>query len=252
MIIQRHEKLIDYIREKGSASLDELCEVFDVSKNTIRRDINELELKGLIDKVYGGVVALDSENVVPISFRKNEASTEKEKIGKAAAKLVNDGDVIIIDSGSTTVHMVKYLKNKKNVTIITNGIDVVNEAHTYGNLNMILTGGNLLRETNSLVGIDSIKIIKSLNAKTVFMAATGISIIKGLTNSSMIEAEIKRAMKKSAESMVVLADITKFGVVSLVTFAELYDADYIITDNNIDDEFVNYFIKNNIKLIIAE
>jgi len=245
---------MQYLKEREIASIDELCKEFDISKSTVRRDIDELETQGIIKKVYGGVVLVKKEenNVVPISVREINLIEEKNKIAKVAADMINDNDVVIIDAGSTTVQMIKFLGAKKNITIITNSISVINDAMPYEELNIILTGGNLLRDTNSLVGIDAINIIKSLNARIAFIGATGISLTRGISNSSMIEAEIKKTMIRSADKIILMVDNTKFDVASLVTFAELDYIDEIITDITPDEKYENYFIKNNIKLIIAK
>lgn len=245
---------MQYLKEREIASIDELCKEFDISKSTVRRDIDELETQGIIKKVYGGVVLVKTEenNVVPISVREINLIEEKKKIAKVAAEMINDNDVVIIDAGSTTVQMIKFLGAKKNITIITNSISVINDAIPCEELNIILTGGNLLRDTNSLVGIDAINIIKSLNARIAFIGATGISLTRGISNSSMIEAEIKKAMIRSADKIILMVDNTKFDVASLVTFAELDYIDEIITDVTPDEKYENYFRKNNIKLIIAK
>jgi len=245
---------MQYLNEREIASIDELCKEFDISKSTVRRDIDELETQGIIKKVYGGVVLVKKEenNVVPISVREINLIEEKNKIAKVAADMINDNDVVIIDAGSTTVQMIKFLGAKKNITIITNSISVINDAMPYEELNIILTGGNLLRDTNSLVGIDAINIIKSLNARIAFIGATGISLTRGISNSSMIEAEIKKTMIRSADKIILMVDNTKFDVASLVTFAELDYIDEIITDITPDEKYENYFIKNNIKIIIAK
>lgn len=252
MLYKRRVGIIEYLKEKQSATLDELCKAFDVSINTIRRDINELEEQGAINKVYGGVILCKNDETIPITIRQDKDVNEKEKIGKYAGNMVDDNDIIIIDSGSTTVHMVKYLKDKKNITIITNSINVVNESAKLNNINLVIVGGDYLRETNSMVGLDAINVIKKLNAKTAFIATTGISLQRGLSNSSMLEAEIKRSMIKSADKLVLLADHSKFELVSLVTFAELNEINYIITDKDIKTEYSKFFKENNIKLIIAK
>jgi len=254
LLIKRRTEIMQYLKEREIASIDELCKEFDISKSTVRRDIDELETQGIIKKVYGGVVLVKKEenNVVPISVREINLIEEKNKIAKVAADMINDNDVVIIDAGSTTVQMIKFLGAKKNITIITNSISVINDAMPYEELNIILTGGNLLRDTNSLVGIDAINIIKSLNARIAFIGATGISLTRGISNSSMIEAEIKKTMIRSADKIILMVDNTKFDVASLVTFAELDYIDEIITDITPDEKYENYFIKNNIKLIIAK
>lgn len=252
MLHKRRVGIIEYLKENESATLDELCKTFNVSINTIRRDINDLEKQKAIKKVYGGVILYKNDETVPINIREEKYIDEKEKIGKCAADMVEDNDIIIIDAGSTTAQMIKYLKEKKNITIITNSINVVNESAKFNNINLVVVGGDYLRETNSMVGIDAINVIKKLNAKTAFIAATGISLNRGLSNSSMFEAEIKRSMIESADKLVLLADHTKFDLVSLVTFSKLDEIDYIITDKDINNEYSEFFKENNIELILAE
>lgn len=243
---------MQYLKDNKTASLDELREEFNVSKSTIRRDINDLEAQNFLKKVYGGVVLVEDDEAIPVHIRGEMFIEEKNRIGKAAAKMVNDNDIIIIDAGTTTVQMLKYLKDKDNITVVTNSILVVNEAISYKKFNIILTGGNLKMDTISLVGTEAVNTIKNINCRSAFISATGVSMEKGLTNSFLPEAEIKRKMIKCADNLILMADHTKLGLVSMVTFSQLSDVDVIITDAEPNDEYRNYFEKNNIKLIIAE
>lgn len=249
---KRRDLLMQYLKNNKTASMDELCKIFDVSKSTIRRDIDELESQNFLKKVYGGVILVEHDKCVPLSIRKEMLIEEKDRIGEAAAKIVNDEDIIFIDAGTTTVQMLKYLKHKTNITIITNSILVVNEAIAYGNFNIILTGGNLLLSTNSINGPIAVNTIKNLNCKSAFVSATGVSLKKGLSNSVLLEAEIKRQILKCASNVILLVDHTKFDLVSLVTFSELNNIDTIITDDEPSDEYREYFRKTNIKLIIVK
>jgi DeoR family transcriptional regulator, myo-inositol catabolism operon repressor len=251
MLAKRRNEIAEYLRLRNSASLEELCDRFKVSINTIRRDIDDLEEKGCLRKVYGGVIFAENSQVIPLSIREQELSEEKERIGKTAAELVNEEDIIIIDAGSTTKSMVKHLKDKK-VTIITNSINVLNQALPYESIEVILTGGTLLRETNSLVGKEVIDTITKFNANTAFIAATGVSLDRGITNSSIVEADIKTSILKSAHKHVLLVDHTKFNKVSLVSFAKLHQINTIITDEDVNYEYMEYFEKNNIKLIVCK
>lgn len=252
MITQRRNKLIEYLKENKNVSLDELCEKFNVSKSTIRRDIDEIEAYIAVKKVYGGVSLIEDEKALPVSVRSGMLKEEKEKIGKEASSLVNDGDSIIIDAGTTTLQMIKYLKNKKNITVVTNSILAINEAILCNNLNIIVSGGHLINGTNSLAGSDGINTVKNLNCKSAFISATGVSIEKGLSNAFLLEAEIKRAMIKCAGKLILMADHTKFDLVSLVTFAALSSVSTIITDVTPNEDYIEYFNKNNIELIIAK
>lgn len=252
MQVKRISLLVQYLKSNKTASMDELCKKFDVSKSTIRRDIDELEKQNFLRKVYGGVILVEHDKSIPLSIRKETLVEEKNRIGDAAAKIVNDDDIIFIDAGTTTVQMLKYLKDKNNVTIVTNSILVVNEAIMCGSFNIILTGGNLLLSTNSINGPVAVNTIKNLNCMSAFVSATGVSLEKGLSNSVLLEAEIKRQILKCANNLILLVDHTKFGLVSLATFSELKNIDIIITDAEPGDTYKDYFEKNNIKLIIAK
>ena len=252
MLVKRRDGLIQYLKNNKTASLDELCEKFQVSKSTIRRDIDEIEAQNLIKKVYGGVVLVEDEKALPVNIRNSMHINEKDSIGRAAASLVNDGDSILVDGGTTALQMIKYLKDKKNVTVVTNSILVVNDAILYKNLNIIVTGGNLLLGTNSLIGAEAINIMKNLTCRYAFISATGLSIEKGLSNAFLLEAEVKREMIKCGHKFILMVDHSKFDMISMVTFADLKDVEILITDATPDEKYLLFFEKNNIKLIIAE
>jgi len=251
--VQRIQQIEEYIKSHGSASLDELCQQFDVSKNTIRRDIQELEARQIVKKVYGGVMVNDEKFLIPsISQRQVRMPAEKARIGQKAAEFVNDGDVIIIDSGTTTVHVIEHLQHKQNITIITNSIPALNAAALHPQLHVIVTGGDLLHSTNSLVGPEAIAMLKKLNANRLFLAVPGISLSKGITTHSRIEAEIKNAMMEVSEQIILLADHTKFETVSLVTFASLQEIDVIITDQATPPAYCHYCAEQQVQIIVAE
>jgi DeoR family myo-inositol catabolism operon transcriptional repressor len=250
--VHRIQQLEEYIRSRGSASLDELCRQFDVSKNTIRRDIQELESRQIIKKVYGGVLMNDDTLPIPsISQRQVRMPGEKAQIGQKAVEFVHDGDVIIIDSGTTTVHVIERLQHKHNITIITNSIPALNAAALYQQLHVIVTGGDLLHSTNSLVGPEAIAMLKKLNANRLFLAVPGISLTKGITTHSRIEAEIKKTMMEVSEQVILLADHSKFDTVSLVTFASLKEIDVIITDQSPPPDYCSYCAEQQVQIAVA-
>ena len=128
MKISRLNSIEQYVIAKETASIDELCEVFGVSKNTIRRDLNDLEARGHISKVYGGVTATPNTGAVPMPVRSELNSSDKALIGQLAAEEVTDGDTVFIDSGSTTLQLLRYLGGHKNLTIITHSLGALSEA----------------------------------------------------------------------------------------------------------------------------
>ena len=249
-IHQIHELLI----ERKRISLDELCENFGVSKNTIRRDINELEEQGIIRKVYGGIVLKEAEimSLEPFSAREIRNINEKKKIAAVAAALVNDGEVIYIDSGTTTMHLLPHLAEKNFLTIVTASVYVLEFATRYSNLNVIATGGNLQPPIKALVGPSVLECIRNYNFSKIFLASTGITIEHGATNASPLECEVKRELVRKSCAKYLLVDNSKFDVASLMTYSDLTEIDNIITDKNPPEKYLDYFKANAINLILPE
>lgn len=254
MRIKRIDLIEQYVFKQKSVSIDSLCENFDVSKNTIRRDIDFLVKKGSIQKVYGGVIANEHRDVnelIPFEDRHITNSTSKDMIARTAAMLVEDNDTIYIDTGTTSLNMIDYIKDKK-CTIITNNIQVIFRALPYSNINVISLPGTLKRETLSLVGTDSVDFLRNYNINKAFMACTGISISNGLTNATTEEYQVKKAAVENTRIHYVLADHTKFNKVSLMTYCTLNQIQHVITDELPDAEYIDFFKENSITLHLPE
>lgn len=248
----RISQLEDYIIEKERASIEELCSVFNVSKNTMRRDINQLEAQGKIKKVYGGIILTDKKTTEPFESREVKNKAAKVMIAELASTLIEDGDIIYIDSGTTTMHMIPYLSELRNVTIITNNLHVILNSLPYQNLNVISTGGTLFRRTNSFVEAGAVSSLKKYNISKAFLATTGVSIAKGITNSSSLEYDIKRYIVEHCDKKILLADNTKLGKVSLITYYDLKDIQVFISDQKPEQEYVDFFTNNNITLVTPQ
>ena len=251
MKTHRIKNVEEYILKNESVSLDKLCDVFKVSKNTIRRDIKELLEKGKIKKIYGGVT-INQKKLVPFEERNIKNHAEKKAAAGIAAEYINDGDIIFIDSGTTTMWLIDYLKNMNNITILTNNLSAIVSALPYPNLNIISLGGTLKRKTNSFVGNSTSLVLKDYNISKAFMAATGISIARGATNSSVEEYELKKLIVEKSDEIFLLVDSSKFDAISLMTFSPLENLDYIITDKTPPKKYTDFFKKNKINLLIAE
>lgn len=251
----RSNRILDieeYIIEHKNVSLDTLCEVFNVSKNTIRRDINELANKGTIKKVYGGVAINEASTLIPFTERNIKNIPAKSKIAQYCSNYINDGDIIFMDSGTTTLYVIDYLKDKKNLTIITNNLEIIIKALDLSNLNIICLPGNLIRKTNSFVGVDTTDVLNKYNITKSFLASTGISIECGLTNSHPLESEIKKLAIKKSMSTFLLVDSTKFDKSSLITYGNLEDIDYLITDKKPSKKYINFCNSNDVSLISCD
>ncbi|GMA98432.1 DeoR/GlpR family DNA-binding transcription regulator [Pelosinus sp. IPA-1] len=258
MKINRLSEIQKYIREVENVSLDTLCDVFKVSKNTIRRDVTELQKKGLITKVYGGITINQKnpnelfESREPFESREGKNQAEKIAIAKLASELVEDGDVIFIDSGTTTKHMIPFLALKENITIITSNLHVILASIPYPKLNIISTGGVLYRETISLTGIGVISFLKDYNISKSFLASTGVSLAKGVTNISPLESEIKRYLVENSITTSLLVDHSKIDIASLMTYCRLEDLKFFITDKLPPKEYIDFFAANDITLLTPQ
>lgn len=244
MRISRIDELEQYIIEHKSVTMDTLCDVFGISKNTVRRDLEVLLGRGSVEKVYGGVIATEHTAAIPelISFheRFNKNARQKQLIGALAASFVRERDIIYIDSGTTTINIIDHLAHLSSVTVITNSVQIINKAMNYPGINLIALPGTLKRNTASLVGSSCIEYLEDFNIVRAFMACTGISLETGICNASTEEYSVKKAALKKSQKHYLLADSSKFGKTSLMTFGQVGQFDYILTDELPDDRLRTY------------
>ena len=247
----RLRKMEQYILEKESASMEELCSEFEISMNTARLDVAELVEKGTIKKVYGGVTANRENALVPFTEREMKNAAAKKSVCCMAASFVEDGDIIYIDSGTTAMYMVDYLKEKKNITVLTHNLNAITRAVPLSELNVFSLPGNLDRRNNSFVSADTARILERYNIKKAFIATAGVGADGTVTNSSPLEFEVKKAAMANAYEKYLLLDASKYGRTSLMTFAKLSDMTRVIVDSGITNDFRDYCAMNNVALSVA-
>lgn len=230
---KRIEEIKKYVADNGSVSLDELCERFGISKNTVRRDVDGLVKAGALKKVYGGVSSV-STSLQESSYDARMAleSDAKAQIARRAAEFIEDGDSVFVDSGSTTGRIVDYLHDKKNVTVVTNNLDFIMKAISLNNLKVIVFSGILDRDIMAFTGIDdqTARMLKNFNFKKAFLSATGVTVEFGAMNSILSETAYKSTAVEWAKERYLLVDKTKFGSVTIKSFCRLEDIDCLITD----------------------
>ena len=252
--MMKSRRLLDmegYILSRVSVSMEELCEAYDVSMNTVRRDVAELVKRGRVQKVYGGVQAkTQASGLVPYSVRSSRPSEAKRAICHWAAQLVKDGDIVFIDSGTTTVHLMDELKNK-NITIITNNIEIMLSALEHENIRLIVVPGEIHRKTYSITGEESAAFLGTMNINIAFMAATGASLT-GVTNSSPLEYAIKKAAVSKAEKAILLVTGNKFGITSLFTYTNLQHFETIVTDASISPDYLQKLRDLNLNVHVVD
>jgi len=249
---KRIKEIEGFLMQNEFVALDDLCDRFRVSKITIRRDVAQLVSLGIAKKVYGGVIASPKqENLVSFFARSEFQTEEKRAIGRRAAAMVEEGDIIFVDAGSTTAAMVAFLDPMRRITLITHNLGVIHEVASKKGVRLIVVGGEFLHETYSTVGIEAIEAIRKLNANKAFLGASGISLGKGITNSSSIEAEIKRAIIQVADRRILLADSHKFDRASLVTFCTFAEIDTLITDRPPPEAYAPVLAALEVEVVVA-
>lgn len=255
MRLDRLNDMEQYVMERGSVSLEELCRHFNVSMNTVRRDIVDLIHRGHLKKVYGGVSAgnrAPAPPVIPISERSMRNDQAKQEIGELAATLVQDNMSIFLDSGSTTMRILPYLAEKQNVTVITHSLMALYEAAKYPSLHVIALGGMYNWVTSSFVGANTLDELSKMTINLVFLASTGVTLERGLTNTTYFEVEVKKTVARQNKDLVLMADHTKFGHDALLTFCNFEDLYAVVTDRPLPDSYMNVISRRGIKLLVPE
>lgn len=229
--IERQQKILDYINKKRKASVKELSDHFNVSKVTIRRDLDELENKGLVIKIHGGVLSIYNNLSYEIPYNKKFGinAEGKKRIGAAAVKLIEDGDVIILDSGSTTFEVAAQL-NKNNVTVITNDIKIAMEAARKPNISLVVAGGILEKGVYTLMGPNTQDFFSKIHVNKTFLGADAISLEYGISNRTIQEVAIKRAMIEAADEVIVVADHNKLNKKVFAFLCKLNEINRLIID----------------------
>lgn len=248
----RRDKIIELLQEDGSAKVLNLAKLFKVTEVTIRQDLEKLEKDGLILREHGGAYLKNvKDQVQAFSLAHQEHLDKKELIAAKCLDYIESGDTIILDSGSTTTEVAKKLRGKKNLTVITNALNIALMLGAEPGIEVIVTGGEFKPPTLSLTGQKAADFFKGLHVQKLFLATAGISLKAGLTYPSISDLVVKKAMIEAAETTYLIADSTKMGKAAFASLGALSLIDYIITDNSIEEKHKEIFKNNEIELIIA-
>ena len=249
---QRKEKIIEMLKEDGSAKVTELSRIFKVTEVTIRQDLEKLETEGLIIREHGGAFLRNvTDQVQRFSLAHQENLDKKAIIAQKCLEYIEDGDTIILDSGSSTTEIAKILRGRKNLTVITNALNIAVLLGSEPGIEVIMTGGEFKPPTLSLTGQKAADFFKGLNVQKLFLATAGISLKAGLTYPSISDLVVKKAMIDAAEITYLVADSTKIGKCAFASLGALSLIDFIITDIGIEEKHKQVFKDNEIELIIA-
>lgn len=243
------------MQKKQSASVGELSKLLKVSEVTIRQDLNRLAQAGLLTRTRGGAFLSDRANrEFTFSARDRMNADVKQRIGEAGASLIVSGDSIIVDASSTALYVVRALLKRRDlhdVTVITNGINPALELVNRPDITTIVTGGFLRMTAISLTGSFAWDMLTKINASKGFFGARGISVEQGLTDVNVQEANLKMRMIERCQEVIAVADGSKFGEVSLVSFAPIEKVHRLITDSSAPPKALEAWRARGIKVMIA-
>jgi len=247
---ERLEIIKEMVLKEKKVYVSKLSEKFDVTEETIRRDLEKLESQGIVTRSYGGAI-LNAEKTnedIPFYKRSKTNIDSKKYIASKAIEFIKEGSTIVADCSSTALEALKMIKDRKDVTVITNSVEVLQELNQ-SELNIISTGGGLKQRSLSLQGPITQNTIGKYNVDIAFVSCKGLDLEKGILDSNEAEAEIKRAMIKQSNKVILLVDHTKYNKTSFVKLFEYDNIDYLITDSEPKEEWMNLFRSYSIEVI---
>ncbi len=252
--IERRSKIMSVLYSKKSILVREAAASFDVTEETIRRDLKELEKKGLLTRTHGGAVLADTDDKraeAPLEIREGINISGKNSIGKYAAGMVKDGDTLFLDASTSSLYVAKHIKNKKNLTIITNAERIIIELASCIDMTLISTGGIFRSRSLSYVGRSAENTVSNYYANKLFFSCKGFSPKSELTDSNEQESEIRKTMIRCSNQVIFLCDHTKFDKVGYVNTARLNDIHTIITDAPFPDSWAEYLNSSPVRIELA-
>lgn len=250
---ERRRVITERIRATGQVVVSALSTEFQVSEETIRRDLESLEKEGIATRIYGGAVLCGNDHAAPpYSIRKNTNIEPKVSIARKLSEMVRDGDTLMVDESSTSAYAVRALRQKKNITLITNSLELLREMTGQDTWHIISTGGSLKTDVLALVGPHALRTVRSYHASYAVLSCRGINEQLGLADSDDAVVQIKQAMIEACDCAILLADHRKFDRSGLVALGSLGQVDKLITDTPPSPQWQQRLKKNGVELVCGE
>ena len=252
--VARRAQILDEIESKGQVAVADLSQEFGVSEVTIRNDLAQLEKQNMLIRARGGAIKIKLQNIgvdSPLSDKMREHFKEKQQIGQAAAKLISEGDTIILDSGTTTAEIAKNLDELKELTIITNAINIATILADKNDFNVFMPGGMLRKKSLSLVGVMAEENINRYYCDKLFLGVDGIDREHGLSTPNVEEAHVNRMMIDISKKVIVVTDSSKFFRRRFASIAPITKIDILVTDSGISNQDKVMLEQAGIEVIIA-
>lgn len=249
LAIERRNQILAKLQQESKVVVSDLSQQYNVTEETIRRDLEKLEQEGFAKKTYGGAVLKESlYTEVPYNVRKLTNIEAKKNIADLVEDLVEDGDRIMLDASSTALFIVKRLKSKKNLTIITNSIEIIIELADKTGFTVLSTGGTLKEGALSFIGYQAECMINSFHVDKAFISCKGIDKEHGLTDSNEMDVQVKKAMLRASKQKILIIDQSKFDKTSFVNIVDFDEMDMIITDKEPSESWKKTLQEANVEI----
>lgn len=257
LAIERQRIILERLAAENSVRVVELSKVFDVTEETVRRDLDKLEKKGLLKKTYGGAVGIDKEKGPEVEeqsfdYRLNQNIASKIKIGKVIGEMLQAGETVMLDSSTTCLQVLKQLDEHKSLTVITNGLETMRLASKLKHISLIGTGGSYREKSISFVGPAAKKNITSYYADKAVISCKGIDKERGIMESSEFEAEIKQSFIAASKEVILAVDSKKIDKTSIHRLASWEVISCIVTDEMLDEEWLKICDSYGIEVVVAK
>ena len=251
--LERQNKIFEIINDQERIDINQICELFNISPSTARRDLDELEKQNLVERFHGGAITrgntLDSD--LPVTNRSKTQYLEKKQIGIEAAKLIHDGDSVFLASGTTVLEVAKNLLHHSNLQVITNSLPVLNLLADISSINVVSLGGILRRSELSFTGHIAEGVLENIRVDKVILGIYAINLEDGITHSFAQETMTDRFIINSGRKIIVVADHSKLNRNSTAVIAPISSIDTLVTDSEADPEFVAGIREKGVEVILA-
>ncbi|SHF55057.1 transcriptional regulator, DeoR family [Jatrophihabitans endophyticus] len=248
--LERQRRLLQHVRTHGSGNVLDLAEELGVSASTVRRDLREMDERGLLTRVHGGASVLDTDVEPVLSSRSAERSEQKRRLGEAAAERVPDGATVLITGGTTTETMLPFLAGRERLTVLTNGLNIAYQLARYPEISVVVLGGVLRHDEMSLLGPIAEHVLAEFHVDLAFSSAFGVDPEHGISGANVTEAGTDRRMLQSADKLVVLADSSKFGRRGPVRSARVDQISCLVTDGDAPAPALQAFRAQGVEVVI--
>ena len=248
--VERRSEILQKLMLDGKVIVSELAEQYQVTEETIRRDLDKLEADGYAQKIYGGAVRNDNmTSELPYTVRKQTNVGGKKYIAELIGNLISDNNSLLLDSSTTALFTVKSICNKRNLTIVTNSVEILLDLPQGHDWNIVSTGGQYRSESLSYYGTAAEQVVSKYHVDYAILSCKGLDMEKGITDTREPFANLKQVFLKSAKQVILAVDHTKFDKISFVRLGELDDIDIVVTDVEPSDKWKNFFAEKQIKLL---